>query len=184
MTTFPPSSFLSSNWRNTVIHILQAGNSTNVKACLGFLFHSVPTLLHSHTYTQTYVQILTVLLSLLCFGAFPTFKEEGWWGVADCSSWSGTLHTGWQICHEGVEVQIRPVLLSGRLLFSTQALSNVENESLLFFFRRRTHPRGSLQGKDHPPFCITVCSQKFLTWIHTSETTCVGNKMIQTVSIV
>lgn len=52
--TFLPPLFLSLlNCRNAVIHILQAGNSSNVKACLGFLFQQVPTLRYTHTQTHT-----------------------------------------------------------------------------------------------------------------------------------
>lgn len=53
---------------------------------------------------------------------FPMYGEEGRWGVAECSSQSETLHTGWQLCHEGEEVLSWPVLLSGlRIVFNTSS---------------------------------------------------------------
>lgn len=168
--------------RNTMTHILQAGNSSSVKACLVFLFHWVHTVhsvtLHSQTHLE-YMrsQFLSALLSHLHSVTFPMFIIEGWWvllispasmrhfilddrfGMMGWKSWAG------------------PCCWEARLLFSTQALSNTVAESY-DCFRCWNLSGGSLQGKVYPPWCIMVSSYELLL------STCVGSKITQTVSVV
>lgn len=117
---------LCSYCSNAAIHILQAGNSSNVKAFLGFLFHRV-TSLYSVTLTHNHTPSIHALSGLICFAFLSALCNiphvQGGRVVVRCC-WSlqpvETVHTGWQICHEGVEVLGWLVLLSGlSIVFNT-----------------------------------------------------------------